>query len=214
MKWSDDRSAAALLAIAFLATGLLIGTSVAFSDEKLTQGLLAAIFALFGGSLLALLQKLSVVDQIKAAVALCAISLGTLLGIYSGLYVNEFQLLTPMTERLSGRNVHQSGNGNSTDQRSESTPIPDSQETSKPTSKAESDGSVIDGVRAQKASVANKHPRNKPTDRDQDLPPRPEKYLRKNEMGKIDAIDQQYRNGLSPREAYEQLLEVVRAETK
>jgi len=69
------------------------------SAQSLSQTVLAAIFALFGGSLLAFFEKLSVNGQTKASVGLLAISLGALVGVYSGVYINEHQLLTPLPLR-------------------------------------------------------------------------------------------------------------------
>jgi hypothetical protein len=80
--------------------GTLIGTLLAMSAKSLTQAVIAALFALFGGSLIAFLQKLSVCDQFKAGIGIFAISLGILIGIYTGLYVNDHQLLTPAIRRL------------------------------------------------------------------------------------------------------------------
>lgn len=98
---NEERSSAAYLALAFLALGVLIGTLVAMSAQSLAQTVVAALFALFGGSLLVMLEKLGVRNQVKAALAILAISVGTLSGLYVGLYVNEHQLLTPQTLRAA-----------------------------------------------------------------------------------------------------------------
>jgi hypothetical protein len=90
------------LTTGFGALGMLIGTLLAMSAQSLAQAVIAAIFALFGGSLLVLLEKLSERDQIKICGGLLGVALGTLLGLYSGLYINEHQLLTPIRGRQIG----------------------------------------------------------------------------------------------------------------
>jgi ABC-type transport system involved in multi-copper enzyme maturation permease subunit len=62
---SEDRSVTVLLSVGLFTLGLLIGTLVAMSAHSLAQGVLASLFALFGGSLLGLLQKVPVQDQCK-----------------------------------------------------------------------------------------------------------------------------------------------------
>jgi len=100
---SEDRSVTMLLSIGLFTLGLLIGTLVAMSAHSLAQGVLASLFALFGGSLLGLLQKVPIHDQFKVAAGILAISVGTLIGLYSGIYVNEHQLLTPVDARIVAR---------------------------------------------------------------------------------------------------------------
>jgi hypothetical protein len=75
---STDRSVIAALTTGLFTLGALVGTLVAMSATSLAQGVIAALFALFGGSLLALFQKLAVPEQIKVAAGILAISLGTL----------------------------------------------------------------------------------------------------------------------------------------
>src|ERR1019366_7460671 len=96
---SSDRSILVVLSAGLLALGVLVGTLLAMSAQSLAQSVIAALFALFGGSLLAFLEKLAPANQIKVAAGVFAISLGTLGGLYSGLYVNEHQLLTPVVVR-------------------------------------------------------------------------------------------------------------------
>jgi hypothetical protein len=92
---------AASLGAGLLALGILIGTLLAMSAQSLAKSVIAALFALFGGSLLAFLQKVPIHDQFKASIGVFGISIGCLIGIYSGLYVNEHQLLTPVSNRAS-----------------------------------------------------------------------------------------------------------------
>lgn len=95
-----------ILALAFLFLGLIVGTLVAMSETSIVQSVLAALFALFGGSLLVMLEKLSEVNQTKAALGILTISVGTLGGVYSGLYVNEHQILTPSELRFLSSDRH------------------------------------------------------------------------------------------------------------
>jgi len=90
-----------LLSAGLGALGLLVGTLLAFSSERLVQGVIAAIFTLFGGSLLSILQRLNSDQQVTMACGILAVSLGTLTGTYSGVYVNQHQLLTPETLRVT-----------------------------------------------------------------------------------------------------------------
>ena len=83
------------LSLGLLSLGILIGTLLAMSAQSLAKSVIAALFALFGGSLLTFLQKVPIQDQFKASVGILAISVGTMIGIYSGLYVNEYRLLSP-----------------------------------------------------------------------------------------------------------------------
>lgn len=110
---TKKRSTLLLLASGFLFLGIVVGTLLAMSAQSLAQAVIAALFALFGGSLLALLEKLPEEAQGKAALSLLAISVGTLVGVYSGLYINERQLLTPENLRLSKGQLQQGVTPNS-----------------------------------------------------------------------------------------------------
>jgi len=98
---SGKRTAVIWIGLGLFALGTLIGSLVALSAQSLAQAVIAAMFALFGGSLLVFMEKLSEQNQAKAAIGIFAISLGTLCGVYSGLYVNEYQLLTPPAQRFT-----------------------------------------------------------------------------------------------------------------
>lgn len=100
-KGTSALSLAAAFSVAFFFLGVLIGTLVAMSATSLVNTVIAALFALFGGSLVGLLQKLSTENQLKAALGVFGISLGTLVGVYSGVYVTQHQILTPYNQRLA-----------------------------------------------------------------------------------------------------------------
>lgn len=76
------------------------------SATSLVQTVITALFALMGGSLIGFLQKLSVENQFKASLGVLGISIGALVGVYSGVYVTQYQLLTPKNLRLSGDSPH------------------------------------------------------------------------------------------------------------
>lgn len=90
-----------LLLLAFLLLGLLIGTLLAFSTQSIVQGVVAGVFAFFGGSILAVINTRSRNSQVATAAGTIGLSIGALLGVYSGLFVNEHQLLSPQEVRLA-----------------------------------------------------------------------------------------------------------------
>jgi hypothetical protein len=85
---NNNGTIVATLSAGLFALGLLVGTLMAMSEHSLAQGVIAALFALFGGTLIGFLSKLSPADQFKAAAGILAISIGTLIGVYSGIVVN------------------------------------------------------------------------------------------------------------------------------
>lgn len=86
------------LAFAFATLGLLIGTLVGLTSESVVQSLIGLLFALMGGSVIALLGKLSPEDRTKASQAIASLSIGCLIGIYSGIIVTQYRLLSPRIE--------------------------------------------------------------------------------------------------------------------
>lgn len=83
------------LAFAFAMLGLLIGTLVGLTSESVVQTLLGLLFALMGGSVIALLGKLSPEDRKTASQAIASLSIACLIGIYSGIVVTQYRLLSP-----------------------------------------------------------------------------------------------------------------------
>ena len=79
--------------------GLLVGSLVGMSSDHLSRVLLGLLFGLIGGSIAASLRKIPVSDRRLAGAALFALSLGCLIGVYSGILVSQYQLLTPVSER-------------------------------------------------------------------------------------------------------------------
>jgi hypothetical protein len=104
----EYRASIVALVIGFGSLGLLIGTLLAMSAEPLAHGVIAAMFALFGGSLLSFLKRFESKDQIKTGFGVAAISIGTLIGVYSGLYITEHQLFTPQNLRVTSASMKES----------------------------------------------------------------------------------------------------------
>ena len=65
------------------------------SAESTVRVVLPLLFAFGGGSAIAFLHKLTPDDRKRAAGAIAALSLSCLIGVYSGVAVSEYQLLTP-----------------------------------------------------------------------------------------------------------------------
>jgi hypothetical protein len=69
------------------------------SSDHLAKVALGLIFGLLGSSVIAFLQKVRLEDRALAGGMLLAISCGSLAGLYSGIFVSEYQLLTPKAHR-------------------------------------------------------------------------------------------------------------------
>jgi len=87
------------LILAFSALGLLIGNLVGLSATSIVTPLLGLLFAFGGSSIIAFLHKLSGDDRKAAAQAVLAISLACLVGVYSGVLINQYRVLTPKARR-------------------------------------------------------------------------------------------------------------------
>lgn len=83
---------------AFLSLGFLIGNLVGLTAESVTSTILALLFAFGGGSALAFVQKLEPKNLKLVSVAIIALSWSCLAGIYSGIRVSEYQMLSPQKE--------------------------------------------------------------------------------------------------------------------
>ena len=81
--------------VAFSFLGLLVGNIVGLTSASISNTVLAAIFAFIGGSVVTFQSKLTN-EQIRFALhAITAFSIFTLFGIYIGILVKEYQLLSP-----------------------------------------------------------------------------------------------------------------------
>jgi hypothetical protein len=93
------------LCIGLSSIGVLAGTLVGMSSDHVSKVLLGLVFSLIGGSVIALLQKIPANERNLAGAALFALSVGCLGGIYSGILVSEYQVLTPRAHRNWGSTV-------------------------------------------------------------------------------------------------------------
>jgi len=109
MQNTESNGGVAMLGLAFLSLGVFIGTLLAMSAQSLAQAVVAALFASFGGSILLLVEKLAKDKLAKACLGILAISLGGLIGTYSGIYVTEYQVLTPVSLRVNSSKAATTG---------------------------------------------------------------------------------------------------------
>jgi hypothetical protein len=84
-----------MVVIAFVCLGFLIGNLVGLSAQSTVAIILPLLFAFGGGSAIAFLPKLDAKDREQAAAAVMAMSLSCLVGVYSGILVSEYQILSP-----------------------------------------------------------------------------------------------------------------------
>ena len=101
----EIRPPSLLFGMAFGCLGLLVGTLLAFSSQSVVQAVVAALFAFFGGSILAVLGNKTRAEQQAVALGTLVLSVGALVGVYSGILVNEHQLLTPANLRVAKATV-------------------------------------------------------------------------------------------------------------
>lgn len=95
-----------IVVLAFIFLGFLIGNLVGFSSNASTLGvLLPLLFTFAGGSAVAFLPKVEAEGRKLAAIAVIALSLSCLAGVYWGLFVSERQLLSPPEVRTSRLNM-------------------------------------------------------------------------------------------------------------
>jgi hypothetical protein len=79
----------------FLALGLLIGNLIGLTAESVVISVLGLLFAFGGGSIIAFIGKLSPEDRQLAGKAILALSFACLVGVYSGIGISEWQILSP-----------------------------------------------------------------------------------------------------------------------
>ena len=86
--------------IAFLTLGFLVGHLAGLGAQGIGKSLVAALFAFGGGSALGLIHKLNPLDRQFLVRGLLVLCLGCILGTYTGILVNEYQVLTPTSLRF------------------------------------------------------------------------------------------------------------------
>ena len=85
------------IAIGFGAMGLLLGNLLGMTSEPVVKYVIGILFTFVGGTVFAFLQRLTEKDRAVAGQAVFALSLGCLIGVYSGVWVNQHRSLSPTT---------------------------------------------------------------------------------------------------------------------
>jgi hypothetical protein len=83
-----------MLIIAFTTLGFLIGNLIGLSAESTLVTVLPLLFAFGGGAAIAFLHKLKQGERRNASVAITALSLSCLIGVYTGIYITEHQIIS------------------------------------------------------------------------------------------------------------------------
>jgi hypothetical protein len=81
--------------IAFGALGFLIGNIAGLTASSVSTSLLSLLFAFGGGSVIAFIHKLDQEHRRLAAQAIFALSVACFIGLYAGILVSEWQVLSP-----------------------------------------------------------------------------------------------------------------------
>jgi hypothetical protein len=89
------RTTAVWLTIGFAALGLLVGNLVGLTSESVVTPLLGLLFTFMGSSILVVLNKLNAEDRKIAGKAVLALASCCLVGVYLGIALAEYRLLTP-----------------------------------------------------------------------------------------------------------------------
>lgn len=89
--------------IAFSALGFLIGNLVGLTAESTVTALIGLLFALIGGSAISFMHKLSDREKLIASKAISGLSIACLIGVYTGIFVSDNQVLTRKENQSSTR---------------------------------------------------------------------------------------------------------------
>ena len=81
--------------LGFFTMGLLVGNLAGLSATSVVSQIIGLFFALAGGSVIAFLKGLEKEERRMAGQAMLSASAGALLGIYVGVLVVQFRLLSP-----------------------------------------------------------------------------------------------------------------------
>lgn len=100
-------------ALSFISLGLLIGNLTGLTSASITTSLLSLVFAFAGGSTIALITKLEQKQIVEVEKMILYFSISCLLGVFSGIIISEFKLLSPSitSEVEVGRNKYLRNNG-------------------------------------------------------------------------------------------------------
>jgi hypothetical protein len=88
------------ISLGFFTMGLLVGNLAGLSATSVVSQIIGLFFALAGGSVIAFLKGLEKEEQKMAGQAMLSASAGALLGIYVGVLVVQFRLLSPSYARV------------------------------------------------------------------------------------------------------------------
>lgn len=89
------------IVIGLAALGFLIGNLVGLTAHSVVTAVLSLVFAFAGGSVIGLLGKVADADRKLAGQGICALSLTCLIGVYSGIAISEWRVLSPRNSRTN-----------------------------------------------------------------------------------------------------------------
>ena len=84
-----------MIGLAFASLGFLVGNLIGLSAESTLSVVIPLVFAFGGGSAIAFLHNLKPEDRRQAGVAVTALAVACLIGVYCGIFVSEYQLFSP-----------------------------------------------------------------------------------------------------------------------
>ncbi len=89
--------------LAFTSLGYLVGNLVGLTAASVTGTLISLLFAFSGGSAIAFMHKIDADARTRANKAILALTLACLVGVYTGIYVSDNQLLTKDVTKIRER---------------------------------------------------------------------------------------------------------------
>lgn len=84
-----------MFVLAFASLGFLVGNIVGMTASSVVNQLIALLFAFIGGTAIALVRKLDKNQLRLASIAISSVCISCLLGVYLGVIVTQYQLLSP-----------------------------------------------------------------------------------------------------------------------
>jgi hypothetical protein len=86
----------------FGALGFLIGNLVGLSSTPIVKSVVGLLFAFGGGSIIAFIKGIDAHDRKIAGASILALSLACTFGVYSGILVKTYHLLSPRSTTITG----------------------------------------------------------------------------------------------------------------
>jgi len=105
-----DSNGVMWITFGFAGLGFLIGNLIALTSETIVSSFISLLFVFIGGSVLALLDKLNEHDRKIAGSSILSLSLFCVFGVYTGVLIDEYKLLSPPNARPAAR-AESSNNG-------------------------------------------------------------------------------------------------------